>query len=131
VPPPAAIAPVDVGTARRASSLPRQHLLRNTHSLHCHPTIGGNAPASIAPSTSDTDTSLREHVVGANPRPRGTARSGEINLIHRALVAVNGLYHQFEHRVEQLTRLLGVAIGQQLHQALQVGEEHGHRPKGK
>ena len=30
------------------------HLLRNTQSLHCQPTIGWNAPASIASSTSDT-----------------------------------------------------------------------------
>ena len=29
-----------------------------------------------------------------------------------------------EHRVEELSRLLGVALGQQLHGALEVGEEH-------
>jgi hypothetical protein len=29
----------------------------------------------------------------------------------------------FEDRVEELARLLGVAVGQQLHRALQIGEE--------
>ena len=29
------------------------------------------------------------------------------------------------HRVEELSRLLGVAVGEQLHRALEVGEEDG------
>src|SRR2546427_2071469 len=37
-----------------------QHLLRNGHSLHCHPTIGWNAPASIARSTSDASRKSRD-----------------------------------------------------------------------
>ena len=45
------------------------------------------------------------------------------DLVHRALVAVDGLHHPLEHRVEELPRLLGVTVGQQLHRALQVGEE--------
>ena len=28
--------------------------------------------------------------------------------------------------IEQLARLLGIAVGEQLHRALEVGEEHGH-----
>jgi hypothetical protein len=36
------------------------------------------------------------------------------------------LHHAFEHGVEELPRFLGVPVGQQLHRALQVGEEHGH-----
>jgi hypothetical protein len=47
------------------------------------------------------------------------------HLVHRALEAVHGLHHAFEHGVEQLARLLGITIGEQLHRALQVGEEHG------
>ena len=48
------------------------------------------------------------------------------HLVDGALVAVHGLHHAFEHRVEELAGLLGVAVGQQLHRALQVGKEHGH-----
>ena len=47
------------------------------------------------------------------------------HLVDGALVAVDGLHHPFEHRVEELARLLGVAVGEQLHRALEVGEEHG------
>jgi hypothetical protein len=32
---------------------------------------------------------------------------------------------RFQHRVEEPARLLGVTVGQQLHRALQVGEEDG------
>jgi len=46
------------------------------------------------------------------------------HLVHGALVPVDGLHHAFEHRVEDLPRLFGVAIGEQLHRALEVGEEH-------
>ena len=34
------------------------------------------------------------------------------HLVHGALVAVDGLHHAFENWVEQLTRLLGVAVGE-------------------
>ena len=45
------------------------------------------------------------------------------HLVDRALVAVDGLHHPFEDGVEDLARLLGVAVGEQLHRALEVGEE--------
>jgi hypothetical protein len=32
--------------------------------------------------------------------------------------------HALQHRVEELPRLLGIAVGQQLHGALQVGKQH-------
>jgi hypothetical protein len=38
---------------------------------------------------------------------------------------MDGLHHSFEYGIEDLSRLLGVAIGKQLHRALEVGEEHG------
>jgi hypothetical protein len=38
---------------------------------------------------------------------------------------VDRLHHAFEHGIEELPRLLGVAVRQQLHRALEVGEEHG------
>ena len=45
------------------------------------------------------------------------------HLVDRALVAVDRLHHALEHGVEELARLLGIAVGEQLHRALQVGEE--------
>jgi hypothetical protein len=39
---------------------------------------------------------------------------------------VDGFHHPFEHGIENLTRFLGVAVGEQLHRAFQVGEEDGH-----
>ena len=47
------------------------------------------------------------------------------HLVDRALVAVDGLHHPLEDRVEELARLLGIAVGEQLHRALEVGEEDG------
>ena len=47
------------------------------------------------------------------------------DLVHRALVAVDGLHHPLEDGVEELPGLLGVPVGEQLHRALHVGEEHG------
>jgi hypothetical protein len=38
---------------------------------------------------------------------------------------MGGLHHPFQHRVQELPGLLGVPIGQELHGALEVGEEDG------
>ena len=48
------------------------------------------------------------------------------DLVHGALIAVHRFHHTFQHRVEELPRLLGVAIGEELQRALHVGEEHRH-----
>jgi hypothetical protein len=48
------------------------------------------------------------------------------HLVDGALVAVDGLHHVLEDRVEQFARFLRVAVGQQLHRALQIGEEDRH-----
>ncbi len=45
------------------------------------------------------------------------------HLVDGALVAMDGLHHALEDGVEELARLLGVAVGEQLHRALEVGEE--------
>ena len=45
------------------------------------------------------------------------------HLIDGALVAMDGLHHLLEYRIEDLPRLLGIAVGEQLHGALEVGEE--------
>jgi hypothetical protein len=47
------------------------------------------------------------------------------DLVHGALVAVDGLHHSLEHRVQELSGIFGVAIGQVFHRTLEVGEEHG------
>ncbi len=39
------------------------------------------------------------------------------DLVDGALVAVGGFHHPLEHRIENLSRLLGVAVGQQFHRA--------------
>ena len=46
------------------------------------------------------------------------------DLVDGAFVAVHGRHHALEHRVEELPRLLGIAVGQQLHGAFEVGEQH-------
>ena len=40
------------------------------------------------------------------------------NLVDGAFVAMDGLHHPLEDWVEELARLLGVAVGEQLHRAL-------------
>jgi hypothetical protein len=39
---------------------------------------------------------------------------------------MHGGHEVFEDRVEELARLLGITVGQQLHRALEIGEQHGH-----
>jgi hypothetical protein len=46
------------------------------------------------------------------------------DLVDGALVAVHGLDHALQDRVQELAGLLGVALGQQLHGPLQVGKQH-------
>ena len=45
-------------------------------------------------------------------------------LIDCTLVAVHGLYHVREHRVEELACLFRITVSEQLHRALEVGEEY-------
>ncbi len=45
------------------------------------------------------------------------------DLVDGALVTVDGVHHALEHGVEELPGLLGVAVGEELHRALEVGEE--------
>ena len=45
------------------------------------------------------------------------------HLVDRALVVMDRLHHAFEHRIEDLARLLGIAVGEQFHRALEVGEQ--------
>ena len=48
------------------------------------------------------------------------------HLVDDAFVRVDRLHHQLEDRIEELPGFLGIAVGQELHGALDVGEEDGH-----
>jgi hypothetical protein len=37
---------------------------------------------------------------------------------------MGGFHHPLEDRIQQLPRVLGIAIGEELHRALEVGKEH-------
>jgi hypothetical protein len=38
---------------------------------------------------------------------------------------MDGLHHPLQDGVQEFARLFGVAVGEQFHRSLQVGEEHG------
>src|SRR5262252_11149946 len=46
------------------------------------------------------------------------------HFVHRAFVVMDRFHHPLDHRVEELAGLLGIAVGKQLHGALEVGEQH-------
>ncbi len=46
------------------------------------------------------------------------------HLVDRALVAVDRVHHPLEDGVKNLAGLLRITVGEQLHRALEVGEEH-------
>ena len=43
--------------------------------------------------------------------------------IHGALVVMDGVHHPLQDGIENRARLFGIAVGEQLHGALEVGEE--------
>jgi hypothetical protein len=47
------------------------------------------------------------------------------NPVDRTFVVVNCLDHPFEHRLEEILRSLGVAVGKDLHRTLDIREQHG------
>ena len=46
------------------------------------------------------------------------------HLVDGALVPVHGLHHVLEDGIQERAGLLGIAVGEQLHRALEIGEEH-------
>ena len=48
------------------------------------------------------------------------------HLVDRSLVVMHRFHHPLENRIQNLPCLLGIAIREQLHRALQVGEQHRH-----
>src|SRR5262245_49383477 len=46
------------------------------------------------------------------------------HFVHRAFVVMDGFHHPLDHRVEKLAGVFGIAVGEQLHRALQIGKQH-------
>ena len=46
------------------------------------------------------------------------------DLVDRALIAMHGIHHPLQHRIKELAGLLGVAVSEEFHRALQVGKQH-------
>ncbi len=109
-----------------------------------HNNLAGVQPHSDA----DHDTFFAAHAVGIplhrllHPQ-RGITRAHRVilvgerraeqrhdpvahHLVHRAFVAMDGLHHVLEDGVEDLARLLGIAFSEELHRALEIGEQHRH-----
>ena len=40
-------------------------------------------------------------------------------------IAMHGVHHALQHRIEELPGLLGIAVGEEFHRALEVGKQHG------
>ena len=59
-----------------------------------------------------------------NRRPKQGHNAIAHDLVDGAFVAVHGRHHALQHWVEELARLLRVAVGQQLHGAFEIGKEH-------
>ena len=57
-------------------------------------------------------------------RPKQCHDAVAHDLVHRALIAMHGGHEALQYRIEELPRFLGITVGQQLHRALQVGEQH-------
>ena len=47
------------------------------------------------------------------------------DLVDRAFVAVHGVHHEVQHRIQDLPGLFRIEAGDQLRRALDVGKEHG------
>jgi hypothetical protein len=65
-------------------------------------------------------------ILDGDRRPKEGHDAVAHDLIHGAAVAAHRLDHRLQHRIDERARLFGVTTGQQLHRALDVGEQHGH-----
>ena len=107
------------------------HLAR----IEPHADLHGRAAHALELVRVDVDSSLHPQrgIAGADRvvfvghrRPEQRHDAIAHDLVDGALVVMDGLHHALEHGVEELPGLLGVAVGEQFHRALQVGEEHRH-----
>ncbi len=87
-------------------------------------TFGRDPPDAIVHAERRVGGAHRVVLVGKRRAEDGHDAVAE-HLVDRALVAMDRLHHRLDHGVEELARLLGIAVGQELEGALHVGEEHG------
>jgi hypothetical protein len=59
-------------------------------------------------------------------RPKQGHNAITQDLVHGPFEAVHSRHHVLKEQVKELARLLEVAVGQQLHGALEIGEQHRH-----
>ena len=78
----------------------------------------------------DGSLHLQRRIASAHPMVLvGDGRAEECHdpiahdLVDSALVTMDGLHHQLEHWIKNLTGFLGIAAGEQLHRALQISEQ--------
>jgi hypothetical protein len=48
------------------------------------------------------------------------------DLVDGSFVVMDGLHHPLEHGIQELPGFFGITVGEELHGALEVGEEHRH-----
>jgi hypothetical protein len=65
-------------------------------------------------------------VLVGDGRPEQSHDAVAHHLVDGPFVAMDGLHHPLEDRIEELACLLGIAIGQELHRALEVCKQDGH-----
>jgi hypothetical protein len=70
-------------------------------------------------------TGTNRVVLEGHRRPEQGHDAVAHDLVHRAVVQMNRIHHELDHRLQDGTRLLGIPTRQQLHRALEVGEQHG------
>ena len=58
-----------------------------------------------------------------NWRPKQGHNAIAHDLVHGPLIAVHGRHHALQHRVEELARLLRVAVSQEFHGAFEIGKQ--------
>ena len=46
------------------------------------------------------------------------------DLVDRAFIAMHRLHHALQHRIQQLSGILGVAVGEEFHGAFEVRKQH-------
>jgi hypothetical protein len=80
---------------------------------------------TTSPELADADVNGNAEVLVGKRRAEQCHDPVAHDLVDGALVAVHGLHHVLDDGVEQLPRLLGVAVGEQLHRGLEVGKEDG------
>ncbi len=110
----------------RTSTSPELTPTRICTSSPCEPRsavrVAADGVAHAQRRVAGADGVILERERGAEERHDPVAH----HLVHHALVAMDGLHHDLEDRIEQRAGLLRVALREELHRSLEVREQHGH-----